>query len=182
MRKKTTVKIQFKLLRLTCVTKFFFQMHKSTSFKIKCLLKYAPNVLVASFLGIMHCNAKREDFYGTRCFFDSMILAILSKLDWLYYDRVESNQIYVLHVTTGKQSVLRRLSIFSVHTHRKFVVKTTRGSHVKFKIIWRHFWSLWQLFLKVRWWNILEQTMLREQLTLTESQSSWFFPLQSCSG
>lgn len=110
-------------------------MHKITFFKIKCLLKYAPNVLVESFLGIMYCNAKREDFLGTRCFFGSMILAILSKLDQLYFDRIESNQIPVLHVTFGKQCVLTQLSIFSVHTHRKFVVKTTRGSNGKFKIL-----------------------------------------------
>lgn len=66
--KKNTVEIPFKLLILTCVTKFLFQMHKITSFKIKCLLKDAPNILVESFLGLMYCNGKREDFFEIRYF------------------------------------------------------------------------------------------------------------------
>lgn len=59
---------------------------------MKFLLKYAPNILVESRLGIIYCSAKMEDFVGTRCFFDSMIIVILRKLDQLHFDRIESSQ------------------------------------------------------------------------------------------
>lgn len=50
------------------------------------------------------------------------------------------------------------------------VIETTRGNNTNFKIIWRLFWLLSQQFLKVRWWKVLEWTILTGKLSLTESE------------
>lgn len=62
------MKIQFKLPIFICITKFFFHIHEITSFKVKCLSKSAPNVLVENVFAIKCCNAKTEAFMGPDAF------------------------------------------------------------------------------------------------------------------
>lgn len=50
------------------------------------------------------------------------------------------------------------------------VVETTRRNNTNFKIIWGLFCSLSQHFLKVRWWNVSEWTILRGKRSSTESE------------